>query len=77
MAKKEVAKKEATPKAVETPKVETSVELHPEDKYKVEQPKVEEVATARKVLDDLKKKHKQKSSEFELKDRMYYLIGNR
>lgn len=72
-----MAKKKKTKVEVETPQVETSVELHPEDKYKVEQPKVEEVATARKVLDDLKKKQKQKSSEFELKDRMYYLIGNR
>jgi len=70
-----MAKKKKTTVEVENPQVENETKLHAEDRYTVEKPVVEEIPNARKVLDDLKLKQKQKSSEFELKDRVYYLKG--
>ena len=72
-----MAKKKKTTVEVETPQVETDVKLHPEDRYKVEQPKIDEAGGAREVLDNLKEKQKQKDKKFELKDRMYYLKGKK
>ena len=72
-----MAKKKKTTVEVETPQVETDVKLHPEDRYEVEQPKVEEIGSARKVLDDLKEKQKEKGKKFEIKERVYYLKGRK
>ena len=72
-----MAKKKKTTVEVETPQVENETKLHPEDRYTVEKPVVEEIPNARRVLDDLKLKQKEKSNEFELKDRVYYLKGKK
>ena len=72
-----MAKKNKTTVEVETPQVDNDVKLHPEDRYKVEKPKVDEASKARRVLDDLKEKHKEESSKFEIKDRVYYLKGRK
>jgi hypothetical protein len=72
-----MAKKKKTTVEVETPQVENETKLHAEDRYTVEKPVVEEIPNARRVLDDLKLKQKEKSNEFELKDRVYYLKGKK
>ena len=73
-----MAKKKETKVEVEAPQLEDA-KLHPEDRYKVEKPKVKEIGSARKVLDDLKEKQKdtitKKLENWEIKDRIYYLQG--
>ena len=68
-----MAKKKKTTVEVETPQVETEVKLHPEDRYKIEEPKVENPPKAREILDNLKTKHKEDSNKWEIKDRVFYL----
>jgi len=76
-----MAKKKETKVEVETPQIENDVKLHPEDRYTVEKPKVKEIGSARKVLDDLKEKQKdtvtKKLENWEIKDRIYYLKGTK
>mgnify|MGYP003652132283 FL=1 len=74
-----MAKKKQTNVEVETPQVE-DVKLHPEDRYKVEKPKVEEVDNVRDVLKNLKEKHikeEKSKNKWEVKERIYYLKGNK
>jgi hypothetical protein len=79
MAKKKKETKVEEPIVEETviTKEPEDAKLHPEDRYKVEQPKVEEMGSARRVLTDLKEKQKEKDKKFEVKERVYYLKGRK
>ena len=79
MAKKKKETKVEEPVVEETvmTKEPEDAKLHPEDRYKVEQPKVEEMGSARRVLADLKEKQKEKDKKFEVKERVYYLKGRK
>jgi hypothetical protein len=79
MAKKKKETKVEKPIVEETviTKEPEDAKLHPEDRYKVEQPKVEEMGSARRVLTDLKEKQKEKDKKFEVKERVYYLKGRK
>jgi hypothetical protein len=79
MAKKKKETKVEEPIVEETviTKEPEDAKLHPEDRYKVEQPKVEEMGSARRVLADLKEKQKEKDKKFEVKERVYYLKGRK
>ena len=75
-----MAKKKETKVEAQTPQVESDVKLHPEDRYTIEKPKVEEVDGARDVLKALKQKHikeEKAKQQWEVKERIYYLNNNK